>query len=316
MIYDSIIIGSGMAGLTAAIYASRKKMNTLVLTKEIGEPFLAGYPVENFSGLPKTSGGELVKNAKEQALKYGALIKEKYTVTSLEKKGDNFLVKTAKGDNFETKTVIIATGRMPRKLDVPGAREFENRGVSFCTVCDAPLFEGKDVAVIGGGNAALISALDLISYANRIYILQHRGKFVGDDVLIERLEKTGKVTFLLNAETLEIKGKKSAPKRAGGSGLGFVESLIYEDLATGEKKELAVGGVFVNIGQIPNNNFVEGFLKLNAYREIIIDCRTTQSSVPGVFAAGDVADLPFKQYIIAAGEGAKAALTAHKYIQK
>ncbi len=304
MVYDSIIIGSGIAGLTAAIYASRKKMNTLGLTKEIGEPFLAGYTIENYPGLPKVRGGELMEKVKEEALKCGALIKEEYGVTSVEKKGGNFLIKTAKGDNFKTKTVIIATGRMPKKLDVIGAQEFENRGVSFCTICDAPLFEGKDVAVIGGGNAALISALDLISYANKIYVLQHREKFVGDDMLIERLEKTGKATLIVNAETEEIKGKK------------FVESLVYEDLATSEKKELAVKGIFVSIGQIPNSNFVKGFLRLNGYDEIAIDCRTTQSSVPGVFAAGDVVDLPFKQYIIAAGEGAKAALSAHKYIQK
>lgn len=304
MKYDLIIIGSGIAGLTAAIYASRKKMKTLVLTKEVGEPFLAGYAVENYPGLPKISGGELVKKAKEQALKFGVLIKEGYAVTSIEKKGENFLVKTAKEDNFETKTVIIAAGRMPRKLDVPGAREFENRGVSFCTICDAPVFSGKNVAVIGGGNAALKSALDLLPYANKIYVLQHREKFVGDEVSIEKLEKTGKVTFLVNVETKEIKGKD------------FVESLIYEDLATGEKKELAVGGVFVNIGQIPNSNFAEGFLGLNERGEIIVGCRTTQSSVPGIFVAGDVADLPFKQYIIAAGEGAKAALSAHEYLLK
>ncbi len=304
MTYDSIIVGSGIAGLTAAIYAGRKKMNILVLTKEIGEPFLAGYTIENYSGFPKISGGELLEKTKEQALKFGAIIKEGYAVMSVEKKGDNFLVKTAKGDDFEAKTVIIATGRMPKKLDIPGAQEFENRGVSFCTICDAPFFAEKDVAVIGGGNAALISALDLISYTNKIYVLQHREKFVGDEVLMERLEKTGKVTFLVNAETKEIKGKK------------FVEGLVYEDLITGEKKELAVHGVFVSIGQIPNNNFVKEFLKLNEYNEIIIDCCSTQSSVPGVFAAGDVAGLPFKQYIIAAGEGAKAALAAHKYIQE
>lgn len=304
MVYDSIIIGSGMAGLTAAVYAGRKKMNTLVLTKEIGEPFLAGYTVENYPGLPEISGGELMEKIKEQALKFGVLIKEECVISSIEKKNGTFLVRTIKGDNFETKTVIIAAGRMPKKLDVPGAKEFENRGVSFCTICDAPLFAGRDVAVIGGGNAALTSALDLISYANKVYVLQHREKFKGDELLQERLKKSGKVELINNAETCEIKGGK------------FVESLFYEDLITGEKKELAVGGIFISIGQIPNSNFAEGFLGLNERGEIVVDCRTAQSTVSGVFAAGDVADLPFKQYIIAAGEGAKAALSAHEYLSK
>jgi len=304
MIYDLIIIGSGMAGLTSAVYAGRKKMKTLILTKEVGEPFLAGYTIENYPGVPKISGGELIERVKDQALKCGAMIKEDFVVTDIEKKNQHFLVKTEQDVGFETRTIIVATGRIPKKLEALGAKELENRGVSFCTVCDGPMFTGKDVAVIGGGNAALISALDMVPHANKIYVLQHREKFAGDNVLVERLQKTEKVTLLLNAETKEIKGSK------------FVEGLIYDDLKTGERKELAVNGIFVSIGQIPNSDFTEGFLKLNEKKEIMIDCRTTETSVAGIFAAGDVTDLPFKQYAIAAGEGAKAALSVHVYLQK
>lgn len=316
MIYDLIILGSGPAGLTAAIYAARKKMNTLVLAKQVGGQSLMAYSIENFPGFLKISGAELIAKMKEQVDKYGVAIKDGMVVAAIEKKDGHFLVKTEQRENFEAKTIIIALGKMPKKLEVSGVKEFEGRGVSFCTTCDAPLFAGKDVAVVGGGNAGLKSAEDLVPYAKKIYVLQHGPRFIGDELTIERLKKTGKVEFITNAEILEIKGKKPVPNRAGGSGLGFVEGLVYEDLATGEKKDLAVAGVFVNIGQIPNTDFLKGFLELNEKGEIIIDCRTNETSAPGIFAAGDVSNGLYKQCVIAAGEGAKAALSAHEYLLK
>ncbi len=185
---------------------------------------------------------------------------------------------------------------------MPGAKEFEGRGVSFCTTCDAPLFSGKSVAVVGGGNAALMSAVDLLPYAEKIYVLQHRERFIGDEIIQEKLRKSQKAELIANAETLEIKGKK------------FVEKIIYEDLVSKKKKELAVGGIFVNIGHIPNTSFVKNFLDLNENGEIIIGPWTTETSIKGIFAAGDVTNIPYKQYIIASGEGAKAALSAYHYI--
>ncbi len=251
MLYDLIILGFGPAGLTAAIYAARKKMNTLILTKQIGGECLMAPSIENFPGFLKISGADLVSKIKEQVDKYRVPIKDGLTISGIEKKNAHFLVKTAEGENFEAKTIIVALGKMPKKLEVAGAKEFEGRGLSFCATCDAPVFAGKDVAVIGGGNAALRSAEDLLPYAKNIYVLQHKPWFIGDELTIERLKKTGKVTFLTNVETREIKGKK------------FVESLVYEDLATGEKKELPVGGVFVNIGRIPNSASLKVLMNLN-----------------------------------------------------
>ena len=300
MVYDLIIIGAGPAGLTAGIYAGRKKINAIILTEKIGGQALA-YTIENYPGAPKISGLELVNKAKKQVEEYGVAIQEGIIITAIKKKDGGFLVETENG-SFEAKAIIIATGKIPRKLDVPGAKEFEGKGVSFCTICDAPLFSGKSVAIVGGGNAALISAMDLMPYAEKIYVLQHRERFIGDEILQEKLRKSQKVELITNAETSEIKGKE------------FVEKIIYEDLASGEKKELAVGGVFVNIGYIPNTSFVKNFLKLNEQSEIIIDPWTNETSVKGIFAAGDATNIPYKQYIVASGEGAKAALSAYHYI--
>jgi len=300
MLYDLIIIGAGPAGLTAGIYAGRKKINAIILTKQIGDQSL-GYTIENYPGIPKIMGMELVEKMKEQVGKYGIEIKENIAIKSIEKKNEKFLIKAESG-SFEAKAVIIATGKISKKLDVPGAREFENRGVSFCTICDAPLFAGKNVAVIGGGNTALISAMDLLPYAEKIYVLQHRERFIGDEIMQEKLKKSGKAELIVNAEISEIKGKN------------FVEKIIYEDLSLKNKKELEVGGVFVNIGHIPNISFVKNFLDLNEKEEIIIEPETTETSVKGIFAAGDVTNIPYKQYIIAAAEGAKSALSAYHYI--
>ncbi len=301
MLYDLIIIGAGPAGLSAGLYAGRKKLKTAILTKQIGGQSLS-YTIENYPGLMEISGLELVEKTKKQVEKYNIEIKDSTAISAIDKKNGNFSVKTESGDSFEAKAIIIASGKIPRELEVPGAREFGGKGVSFCTICDAPLFAGKSVAVIGGGNAALMAAMDLISYAEKIYVLQHRERFIGDEILQEKLKNSGKVEFIADAETKEIKGKN------------FVEGLVYENLKTGEKKELAVGGVFVNIGYIPNTAFVKNFLKLNEKKEIIIDPWTGETSVKGIFAAGDATKIPFKQYIIAAGEGAKAALSAYHYI--
>ncbi len=303
MIYDLIIIGSGSAGLTAAIYAARKKINALVLTKKIGDRPSAGYEIENFPGFLKIRGAELNEKMKEQAERYGVPIKEEMAVSDIEKKDGNFLIKTEQKENFEAKAVIVASGRKPKKLNVPGAKEFETKGVSFCTTCDAPVFAERDVAVIGGGNAALISALDLTSYTNKVYLLQHDEKFIGDETTMEKLRVSGKVIFLVNAETIEIQGNQ------------FVESLVYEDAKTKEKKELKVSGIFISIGQSPNTEFAKNLVNLNERGEIIIDPFTTQSSVPGLYAAGDCANTPYKQCVIAAGEGAKAALSTHEYLE-
>ncbi len=317
MIYDMAIIGGASAGLTAGIYAGRKKMKTVILAKQIGGQSLLTDTIENFPGFDQISGKDLISKMRAQVEKYDVEINEGVEVESIERQanGDgNFLIKIKNGEFVEAKSVILATGKNPRRLGVPGEREFENKGVSFCSICDAPLYGGKDVAIVGGGNSGLEAATDLVKYANKIYILEYNSKIIGDESTQEKLKKTGKVEFIVEAQVLEIKGDK------------FVQKIIFKDKKSGEEKELPVGGVFVNVGWVPATGFLSAkgesssggnsFVKLNDHGEVIIDYRTTETSIKGVFAAGDASDTKFKQCIIASGEGAKSALSAYEYLMK
>lgn len=300
--YELIIIGGASAGLTSAIYAARKKLNVLILTEKVGGQSLLTDNIENYPGFKKITGPELIEKMRQQVEALGVAIKQGIKVVSLAKIKENFEVKARSGQNFQAKALIIATGKKPRPLNVPGEKELTGRGVSYCSLCDAPLFKEKDVAVIGGGNAGLEAASDLTKYAKKIYVLEFGSKIIGDELTQEKLRQTGKVEFITDAATQEIKGEK------------FVEALIYQHRKTGKKKELAVQGVFINIGQIPSTDFVKDFLELNSQAEIVIDPLTNQTSMKGVFAAGDVTNIPYKQCIIAAAEGAKAALSAYHYL--
>lgn len=306
MIYDLIIIGGGPAGLAAAIYSARKKLNFKILTQRIGgEQLFATGKIENYPGIPEISSGlEFINKLKEHLKKYDVEIEEGQEVVKIEKKGDNFLIKTKIGSEYQAKTIIVASGKRPRKLGVPGEKEFEGRGVSYCSICDAPLFKDKMVAVIGGGNAGLDSAMDLTKYAKKIYLLEFGPRIIGDAATQEKLKETGKVEFIVMAQTKEIKGDK------------FVTSLIYEDRNTKEEKELLVQGVFIHVGSVTSVDFAKDFLKLTPNNEIIIDPKTNQTSVEGVFAAGDITDVRWKQIVVASGEGVKALLSAYDYLQR
>ncbi|MCF7835663.1 MAG: FAD-dependent oxidoreductase [Candidatus Marinimicrobia bacterium] len=301
--YELIIIGADSAGLTAGIYAGRKQIKTLILSKQVGGQSVLTDSIENYPGFLSITGRDLISKMKDQVEKFGVSIETGGEVTSIEKNDAVFIV-TVYEKKYKSKAIIIATGRHWRLLDVPGEKEFLNKGVSTCAICDAPFYSGKDVAVVGGGNSAFDSAYDLLGYASKIYVLQYKDEFVGDKDMYEKLKNSGKVEFLTNAKTKEIKGSK------------FVESLVYENAVSKQEKELKVGGVFVNIGQIPNTKFVENLLELNSFKEIVIDCKNNQTSLEGIFAAGDVSDVRYKQSIVAAGEGAKAALSASEYLKK
>ncbi|MBA7599061.1 NADH dehydrogenase [subsurface metagenome] len=219
----------------------------------------------------------------------------------IEKTDEGFKVKTAKGIH-ESRALIIASGAKPRKLNVPGEQEFKNRGVTYCATCDAPLFPDKDVVVIGSGNSGLDATLQLMKIANKIYLIERGPRLTGDEVMMrEKVERSDKVTVLTNTKVLEISGDK------------FVTGVTVE--REGKQEMLGVQGVFIEIGYIPNSEFAAEVVKLNERKEIVVDdrCRT---SVDGIFAAGDVTDVPQKQIIVAAGEGAKAALCAHEYLQR
>jgi len=300
--HDLIIVGGGPAGITAGIYAARKKLNTLLITKEWGGQMTKTNDIQNWPGIKSTTGPELINQMVEHLKEFEIETKEGKEVIDLEKKGSNFIVRD-NDEEYETRSVIIATGKIPRALNIPGEEKFKGKGVSFCATCDAPMFKDKNVAVIGGGNVGFENALDLTKYANKIYILEFLAEMKGDAVLKEKLEKSGKVEFIVNAAAKEIKGDK------------FVQSLVYEDRDTGEDKKLEVQGVFIAIGMVPKAGFAEGLVDFDKSGEIKID-RENKTKTFGIFAAGDVTDVKYEQIVIAAGEGAKAALSVYNYLQK
>lgn len=304
MVYDLIIIGGGPAGISAGIYAVRKKLNTLLVTKEFGGQMSKAHEIENYPGITSITGTDLVKKFVEHLKKFDVEIKEGKNVREIKKAGNGFEGVLEDGEKFEAKTIIIASGQNPRPLKVPGEEEFLGKGVTYCSVCDAPFFKDKDVVVIGGGNAGLDAALDLTKYANKIYVLEFTDELAGDESTQEKLKKTGKVEFVVNAATKEIKGDK------------FVESLVYEDKKSGETKELKVQGVFIEIGYVPSSGFIKDLVEFNKGGEIIINKQDNSTKTGGVFAAGDVTDIAYKQIIIACGEGVKAALSVYDYLQK
>lgn len=298
---DLIILGAGPAGLTASIYAARKMLDFMVLTKDIGGQAMWSVKVENYLGYTPLSGLELVQKFEEHVEQFGIEIKYDPAIrVEPVKETRTFKVVTESGSEFEAKSVIVATGKSPRYLNVPGEKEHIGRGVAFCATCDAPLFAGMDVAVVGGGNAALDAAMQLSDIARRVHIVSIED-WTGDPITQKKLEAKDNVYALKYHEVLEVIGD------------GMVKGLRVKDRKSGEEKILDVSGVFVEIGSVPNSNVVRGVCELNQAGEIVINCYT-ETSYPGIFAAGDVSSIPDKQIIIAAGEGAKAALRAYEYL--
>ncbi len=299
--FDLIIIGGGPAGITAGIYAARKKLNTLLITKEWGGQIIDASEIENWPGNKNISGIDLMNQMKEHLKNFELEIREDKEIINLEKKNDNFLVRDDKDEEYETKTVIIATGKIPRSLNIPGEKEFKGKGVSVCSTCDAPMFKDKEVAVVGGGNAGFNMALDLSKYAKKVTILEFLEKTRGDELIKEKLEKNG-VEIFTNVAVKEIKGKD------------FVESLVYENRDTGQDIELKVQGVFIAIGMVPKAGFAEGLVVFNKIGEIEVDKHNNTKTL-GLFAAGDITDVKYEQIVIAASEGAKSALAAYDYLK-
>ncbi|MBU1656834.1 MAG: FAD-dependent oxidoreductase [Candidatus Omnitrophica bacterium] len=296
-LFDLIIIGAGPAGITGAVYAARKGLNFLVLTGDIGGQAAWSSDIENYTGYQFVSGAELTIKFEEHMKKYNIDIRENEPAGELSREGDIVLVKTAKTE-YAAKSVVIASGKQSKELGVPGEKEFRNKGLAYCATCDGPLFAGKDVAVIGGGNSALDAALQLIKIAKKIFIVNISPELGGDAVMRDKVIKSGKVIVMNNTRVTGVLGDK------------FVSGISVSN-AEGER-ELAVEGVFVEIGLIPNSDFAADIEK-NDQGEIKVNCRN-ETNVKGVFAAGDVTDVPEKQIIIAAGEGSKAVLTASRYL--
>ena len=299
MIYDLIIIGSGPTGITASIYAARKKLNFMVISKDVGGQVIISSTVDNYTGYQEISGAELVKKFDEhlKQFKFDFKMNE---VKKIEKTNGNFLIKIDTQD-FQSKTLIIATGAKPKMLNAKGEVEFKNRGVTYCATCDAPLFTGRDVAVIGSGNSTLDAVLQLINLANKIYLVVRSDSLKGDKVMIDKVKASPKVEILYNSSATEIIGVK------------LVKGMKIDQKGT--LREIVVQGVFIEIGYIPNTEFLKDFVELNSDGEILIDSNN-RTNIPGVFAAGDCTDVSYKQIIIAAGDGSKAAISVFDYLSK
>ena len=296
---DLVIIGAGPAGMTAAIYGKRKGMSLAIISDSVGGNMSRIGNIENYPGYESIAGARLANKMRDQLQRLGVeAILDRVSV--VEKAPGGFLVRTEGRRSFEARCVIVASGSHWREIGVPGEREFVNRGVSFCSTCDAPLFMGMDVAVVGGGNRAAESVLDLTHIAAKIYMIV-RSKIKADKVTTDKIRDNDKVTILEGYTVKKIEGRD------------FVESMQVMNAETGEVRTLSIGGVFVEVGLDPNTAFVRGRVSLNEHGEIVVDerCRTSD---PGIFACGDVTDVPDKQVIVAAGEGAKAAMSAYTYV--
>jgi len=302
--FDLIIIGGGPAGMTAGIYAARKKLNALLISKDFVGQVGKSSLIENWPGIKKISGLDLLEKFKDHLESFMVDINEGEEVIEIRKKKDFFEVKTTEKDRYFTKSIIVSSGTNPRFLEIPGEKEFVGKGVSYCTTCDSPFFKGKKVAVIGGGNAGFEAALDLSQYAKKIHILEFSSEVKADEFLVERVKKDKKSEILLSVQAKEIKGND------------LVSSLIYQDNKSKKTKELKVDGVFIMIGNVPVGGFVKKLVDFNERGEIKIDSLTHQTKTKGLFAAGDVTDIPYKQVVIAAGEGAQAALSCYDYLKK
>lgn len=298
--YELIIIGAGPAGLTAAIYAARKRVNTLVLTKEVGGQALWSSEVENYLGFKIVTGEHLVSKFRSHLEGYDVLLKEGVIVTNIEKKDNIFIVHT-KNEVYESRAVIISSGKVPKRLNITGETTFLGHGLAYCATCDAPLFSDMNVAVIGGGNSALDAALQLTKIAKKIYLITVNDDIYGEEVVKEKVLSANNLELLTFTQTDEVLGDQ------------FITQLKVTNIKTNESRFLDVSGVFIEIGSIPSTSFCKDLVKLNDRNEIIVNCET-KTNVSGLFAAGDVSNVPDKQIIIAAGEGSKAALSAYRYL--
>ncbi len=295
--FDLIIIGGGPAGISAGVYASRKKLNTLFVTKEWGGQSTVSPDIQNWIGTPSIAGTELAANLKKHLETYAGdtvEIKGDSLASKIEKKNDGFVVTLKDGSAHESKTVLIASGSNRRKLNVPGADIFEHKGLTYCATCDGPLFAGQDTVVIGGGNAGFETAAQLLAYTKSVTLLHRSPEFKADPVTVDRVLANKNMKAIKNAETLEVTGES------------FVSGIKYKDTVTGEEHEIPATGIFVEIGMVPSTEFVADFVELDDYKRITIDPWTQRTSVPGIWAAGDCTNVKYHQNNISAGDAVRA----------
>jgi len=303
LLWDTLIVGGGPSGLNAGLYLIRKGKNVGVLTSEIGGQLHNTSDVDNYIGLKKLKGSELSNSFLDHVNDLELPIMQDATVTNIVKQKNIFLITLESGIVLKSKTVLFATGGSPRKLNVLGEKTYQNKGVSYCTTCDAPFFKGKHVVVAGGGNSAAEAVIDLVPYASKISVI-HRSQWRADEILLEKLKQIKDLDIHLNSQILEIKGDNNS-----------MRSISFLDKNRNIEKEMNAEGLFIEIGNIPNSKIIRDLVETNSSGEIIVN-DLQETSLIGMYASGDVTNQPFKQIIIAVGEGAKAALSINKYLNK
>jgi len=305
--YDLIILGAGPAGASAAVYAARKQLKTAIITSEFGGQSIVSETIYNWIGTPEISGVKLGENLRDHILYYKGKfldILEGERIVEITKEENKFLVKSTSGKIFETKAVIITTGSGRRKLEAINADKFEHKGITYCASCDGPMFEGQDVLVIGGGNAAFETAAQLLAYCKSVTLIHRSAEFKADEITVKKVSENPNFKAITNADIIRVDGNQ------------FVESLTYKDKNDNTEKTLKTGGIFVEIGQTPNTDFVKNLVEFDKFGKIVVDPMTQATSVPGIWAAGDCSNGRYHQNNIAAGDAVKALEDAYIWIQK
>lgn len=301
-VYDLLVIGGGPAGLNAALYAKRKGLTTGIITQRIGGQLLNTSSVDNYLGISQVSGEELSEKYLSHLKELDVGILDEAEVIKIEKIAKLFNTTLKDGTLYQSKTLLLATGSAPRKLEVPGEVEFSNRGVAYCAICDAPLFKDKNVIIAGGGNSAVEAAIDVAKFATEVTLV-HRSQLRADQILIDHMMSQSNINVFLQTQILEIVGDD---KMTG------VKVINKE---TSQERVIDADGIFIEIGNLPSNYLVKELVTLNQQGEVVVD-EKNMTSLPGLYAAGDVTQMPYKQIVIAVADGAKAALAANEYINQ
>lgn len=296
--HDVLIVGAGPAGLTAGVYCARKMLNTIIISENIGGQALESWAIENYMGYRMVTGEDLMKKFEEQVRNLTIRL-ELNRITSITKEAGLFVAKTASGSEVRAKALILTQGNRPRKLGVANEEQYLGRGLSICSTCDGPLYKGKKVAVVGGGNSALQTAIEMSDIAVSVDLIV-RSTIRADPVYVQKLDEKKNITVHLNTHVTSLEGDK------------FLSAITIQN-ENGKEQKLTLDGVFIEIGWLPNTDMVNGLVQLNEMKEIVVDING-KTDAPGIFAAGDVTNVKSKQIIIASGDGAKAALEAYWYL--
>lgn len=305
--YDLIILGGGPAGTSAAVYAARKQLKTAIITSEFGGQSMVSETIYNWIGTPEISGAELAENLKKHTLYYKGPfldIIEGEKITDITKNSNSFITKTESGKTYESRAVLVTTGSSRRKLEAINADIFEHKGITYCASCDGPMFADQDVLVIGGGNAAFETAIQLLAYCKSVTLINRSEEFRADQITINKILENPKFKIITNADILKVEGDK------------FVSSLIYKDKNNTQEITIPTTGIFVEIGQMPNTSFVKNIVELDQIGKIIVDPMTQMSSTPGIWAAGDCSNGRYHQNNIAVGDAVKALEDAYIWLHK